>query len=77
MKKLMNKKDKKFERLNAIVLKLSKIISESERIMIPDEPLQDETDETNLDITFFNPSLETHCDLCGFKAKNIKGLKIH
>ena len=77
MENLMKQKEKEFEKLNALVLKLSEKLSDSEKSMFPDEPLQDETDETNLDITFFNPSLETQCDLCDFIAKNIKGLKIH
>ena len=77
MEKLMKLKEKEFEKLNALVLKLSEKISESEKSMIPDELLQNETEEINLDITFLNPSSETQCDLCDFIAKNIKGLKIH
>ena len=77
MENIMKQKEKEFEKLNALVLKLSDKTSDSEKSMFPDEPLQDETDETNLDITFFNPSLETQCDLCDFIANNIKGLKIH
>ena len=77
LENLMKQKEKEFDKLNALVLKLSEKMSDSEKSMFPDEPRKDEPDKTSLDIAFFNPSLETQCDLCDFIAKNIKGLKIH
>ena len=70
-------KEVDFERLNGVVEKLVKKFSESEKCMIPEDNIEDESDETNLDITFLNPSLENKCDMCDFVAKNIRGLKIH
>ena len=54
-----------------------KKLSNSEKSMLPDDTIEDNNNETNLDITFLNPSLEVQCELCDFVAKNIKGLKIH
>ena len=77
MEYLLKKNETDYKKLNAVVEKLSEKLLQSEKSMLPDEPIEVDNDETNLDITFYNPSLETQCELCDFVAKNIRGLKIH
>ena len=36
-----------------------------------------EKEETNLDLTFVNPSSEINCEMCDFVAKNLQDLKVH
>ena len=67
----------KIERLHEVVDELTVKFSNTFKSMLPEEPNEDETNETDLDITFSNPSLEMQCDMCDFVAKNIRGLKIH
>ena len=73
---VLKQKDKDFEKLNAIVQKLSEKVNNSkEPLDVEDESIQEE-EIHNLDTTFLNPSSEVNCDVCSFVAKNVQGLKI-
>ena len=75
MEKAMIKKEDDFEKLTAVVMKLSEIIKKSNQSFNDNE--QTDKEESTLEQTFLNPSSEMACDVCNFVSKNSRGLKIH
>ena len=77
MEKALKQKDDDFEKLTAVVMKLSEKINKSNQTINENENEETNIDESNFDQTFLNPSTEMACDICEFVSKNSRGLKIH
>ena len=60
-------------------MKLCEKMDKSEKTLPTIEEIDcvGEKEETNLDLTFVNPSSEINCEMCDFVAKNVQGLKFH
>ena len=79
VEKVWKEKERDIEKLHNLVIKLFEKIDDSGKTLpvIEEIDFVEETDYTNLDKTFVNPSSEINCELCDFVAKNVQGLKIH
>ena len=79
VEKVWKEKERDIEKLHNLVIKLFDKIDDYGKTLpvIEEIDFVEETDYTNLDKTFVNPSSEINCEMCDFVAKNLQGLKIH
>ena len=79
LEKFLKQKERDIENLQNLLMKFCKKMDESGKTFPTIEEIDcvGEKEETNLDLTFVNPSSKINCEMCDFVAKNVQGLKFH